>query len=210
VNTKKEIIKKIQNILNKSITIPRTLSPEEFIFVFSVLKQHPYFKQKEKCGIESIFIKKTVFKKNGFFVKRIDGTTTDFSYLKCLNGDNHKQEALAMFRKAIRQQIVDFRNIAFSNNSCLICPITNQIITKESCHIDHLNPTFNEMVTTFIKENNININDLEVGGKNQDNSMEYYFLDKKIECQWKTYHKNNAILRVTSIEGNLRRKKNEY
>jgi len=210
LNTKKETIKQIQLILNKPFRTRRILSTKEFNFVHTILEHHPEFNKKEKCGIEDIFIKKTIYNNNGFFIRRLDGTITDFSYLKCINGSNKLQEIKSMFRSAIRPQIVSFKYSIFNSDNEVICPITKKKLNNNNCHVDHYKPTFNQLFKKFIKEEGVDLNKLEVGGQNKDNSMNYYFLDKKLEKNWYDFHFFNSELRITSIQGNLRRKRNEY
>jgi len=197
----------IKKILNAPLLIPRKLNQTEFDFIYSILKMHPQFKHKEKIGIQNIWIKKTIYNKNGFFIERIDGTTTDFSYYKCLNGNNPKLNVLCAFRSAIRPQIVEFRELAFSNTSSLVCPITNEVITKENCHVDHKEPSFKKLVEEFVYTYNINVDKIELGGTNQDNSMEIYFINSTLKKTWEDYHKQKALLQIVSAKGNLTKQK---
>jgi len=206
---KTNTIRKIQTILNKQTLIPRILNKEEFEFIYLILKKHPHFKQKEKVGIENIFIKKTIFNNNGFFIKRTDGTITDFSFYKCLNGENNLQKIKSLFRAGIKEQIWAFRDKAFLKEDSIICPILGVPVEKYNCHIDHFEPMFDELFNQFITQNNLDLKKIKLGGENQDNTMQYYFLDKKLEEKWQKFHFENAKLRVTSIRGNLTRKRGE-
>jgi len=205
MTTKIELKKQIQKILNKS-KINRVLDAKEFELVYSVLKMHPNSKSKIGCGVKSIYIKKNYYKNNGFFIERIDGTKTDFSYLKCLNGDNKLNEIKAMFRTAIRPQIISFRNNAFKTKAYLKCPITGEYVSEHNCNIDHFIPSFFELFYVFINENNVDLNQIKVGGK-EDGFQEYYFIDKTLERKWKKFHKKFANLRVLSVKGNAKRKR---
>ncbi len=204
---KSQTILEIQKILNSPKELPYTLNQKEFQYMSSILKNHPYYEKKRKVGIKNLFIKKTIFNNNGFFIERIDGTTTDFSFHQCLNKENRIQKVRSMFRTAIKEQIWNFRDKEFSNSSTIICPILSIPVAKSNCHVDHFNPMFYELLNGFIKQNSLNLNDIKIGGENQDNIMQYYFLDKNLEANWQKFHLENAKLRVTSIRGNLTRKK---
>ena len=78
-------------------TIELTLVHQSQLFLV-LLKKHPKAKEKIGCGVQEIFMRREftdVYDKRGnhqgvleicsFFLRRIDGTETDFSYLKCFN-----------------------------------------------------------------------------------------------------------------------------
>lgn len=203
---KTQKIKKIKAILNKPSSLPRKIEPPEFDYIYSILESHPESKQKIGCGVKNIWIKKTIYKNNGFFIERTDGTSTDFSYYRCLYGNNRKLNIQSAFRSAIRQQIYDFKINAFKNNPILFCPITEKEVSLKNCHVDHEEPTFKELLENFVEVKDIDLNKLEIGGINKDNSMNNFIVDYKIRRDWEEYHKRNAQLRITSKKGNLSRR----
>jgi len=104
---KKEIITKIKNILH-SYHIFETLNPSDFKYMINLLNNHPRAKQKIGIGISYIKIIKSKFNKFAFQIVRKDGSTTDFSYLKCVNRaiPSHLQDIKKACRNAISDDIL--------------------------------------------------------------------------------------------------------
>jgi hypothetical protein len=209
INNKKftskiEIKKYTQNILKK-YPYNSLLNKDDFLFLLGLLKNHPSYNQKKGNGIKEIFIQKNNYGTKGFYLKRNDNTITDFSFNECITPKLSKIKIRLMCRNAIRPQIVEFRNRIFNNNDYVICPIINEKINKENCHIDHYPVTFEKIFQDWVVENNININDIKIGGLNEDNCENYYFIDKSLEKNWQLFHKQSTLngLRVTSVKGNL-------
>ena len=58
------------------------LSKEDQEFMIAYFEQFHYeWKRKNGVGIENLFIKKSEWDNNEFWIKRIDGSTTDVSYI---------------------------------------------------------------------------------------------------------------------------------
>lgn len=206
--TKKALAEKIRSILH-SYEISQSLNETDFAFMKGVLELHPSAEQKKGCGVKSIRVEIDGWGKNVCFkLTRNDGSETDFSYLHCLNKE---ETPLVWFKKsartAVESQILQFRDNAFKKNAnkdgCILCPIKGILVTNANAHVDHAPPCeFDTLVNSFLNETGINPAELEYNGFG-DNEYKKSFADKEIEKRWAEYHKKHAILRITSIAGNL-------
>lgn len=212
--TRKDFQDRIKKILN-AYEIWDTLDEIDFRFVLGVLEMHPKFSDKIGCGAKSIIIEtdKKFNKTRHFTVIRLDGTSIDFSYIKCL--DQKDDTALPLFRKAgraaIAPQMLAFRIKEFQSYSdkdgLIMCPIKGIKVSSKEAHVDHEPPnTFDSIVMAFIKENNIDPSEIKYEDSN-DNEFEKRFVDKALENRFRKYHEEKAKLRITSASGNLSQKK---
>ena len=109
-----------------------------------------------------------------------------------------KNKVTQAARNDISSQIKDFRadNLLDIND---ICPINGNELGFDA-EVDHLIP-FNELLKEFMKENNINTAELS-GYVYYDKDTERRSYKEPYKTKWFDYHKQNAILRYLSKEGN--------
>ncbi len=184
-----------------------SLSKEDFDFILDVFKLHPNFKNKNGLGIQSIYTKTNSIYRNvrEFWIVRSDGSETDFSYMKCLNGDSSNREKfLKACRIAVEPYTMAFKNSFFSEKKIARCPITGETISFCSSHVDHQSPnTFYKLVSDFIAEMKIDSEEISFVGSGQDGLCQITFQDKTLEKAWVDYHNKNAQLQVISQRANL-------
>jgi len=189
------------------------LSDEDKINSIELFKNHPNWKIKEGSGIKNIRVILDKFKHKTFLIERIDNSTTDISIIVSSRGytGNIKNRIQNACRFHITQEIFKFKDtIDFSN---YVCPITQQKITKDSCHIDHYNLTFNELFNKWIKDKDIIEISKFLNDPTQDNIMEDKFIDNNIISEFINFHNSNTHLRAVSKSANLsilKRKNTHY
>jgi len=186
-------------------TTPRyhTLSGNEFELVRALLDHHPRSAEKIGQGVESIFVG-CGRRENCFWIKRTDGSETDFSYVKCLYTPTQWTNIHQAARNAVRDQILLFKNRAFAKAATILCEITHVPIQKDNSDVDHKVP-FDLLLENFFRENGLSL-DQKIDGY-EDGSTELSFADKKLEHQWVVYHQKHADLRMASCEANRKRTK---
>jgi|SRR5690606_32276687 len=101
---------------------------------------------------------------------------------------------------------VIFKKNSFLNNEVLICPINNIEVTINQCHVDHDNPSFDDLVKQFIEINKVKLTS-ELFPSSEDGRMYYIITDDIMTKDFYDFHLNNAKLRITSANGNLTKKK---
>lgn len=211
--TKGEVENKIQHILY-NYEIGDFLIDTDFNFMADILKRHPRYFDKIGVGLKSIKIEKEREFNNSrcFILVRVDGSTTDFSYKKCLSPPTSQ---LTFFKKAgrnaITPQIIEFKNKAYELyadvNGKIRCPLTNVLIGSKDAQVDHTPPlTYNNIVSSFLNEFKIDINKLKFTGFG-DNESKVCFCDMDVGLLFVGYHATIANLRIVSKIGNLRQKR---
>ena len=174
-------------------------------------KFHHEWEFKKGVGIKNICrVQEPIYGKvRAFAIKRIDGSETDISFIiSSITGKNLKQKNSSAFRNVIEPQIIEFKSDTFSNKIFVTCPDTGKNLDLKNSHVDHVDPTFDEILKEFAILNNI---DLEVNllVESTDNQTKCELKDTEIANKFFVFHKNIAKLEVVSIPTNLstRRKK---
>jgi hypothetical protein len=189
--------------------IGATLSDDHAQFIADVLELHAERDQKIGVGIVSFQVEQNEGSR-GFWLTRTDGTRTDFSFLSCLTPRTPEADARAAFRSEVRDQIAKFRADAFAGTILMACPITGELIRQaSSAHVDHFNPTFDELLKSFIP--NEALASVQVI-PTSDGETETRLADRVIATRWAEFHRMHAHLRIVSRRANLsllRRKSKE-
>jgi hypothetical protein len=166
---------------------------------------HHEWKLKLGKGIKSIYrvLDKVYGKYRSFEIERLDGSKTDISYIiQNIKAPNLKNDFNKALRYIVMPQILEFKKNKFNENKIQICPFTNEEITFSNCHVDHFNPSFDELVNSFVTENKIN--DLSsVLEPSKDNQTISKISNKEIAKLFFDYHLKNANLQAVSIKANL-------
>ena len=201
--TKKSVEERVKCILY-SYAGGQELSQDDFDFISDLLTLHDGYEQKRGCGIESIFIRSNpVYRIPGFWIRRIDGTETDFSYLKCLRPSSKRREFEQALRAAVAPDIQQFR-IDFFSRGPSRCPFTGESLTFANAHVDHAAPyTFKSLVDSFIDTYVYDFDRVEILGKGVDGVIQRTLADDGLMDSWIAYHRQWAKLRVVSRTANL-------
>lgn len=157
--TKTALKAEVQRILHSYPSSPpdNILKGNDSTLIIALVGLHPNADEKIGVGIDYIFVLIIEYGTPGFMIRRVDGSITDFSYLKCLRGKelSHRSQVLEAMRKAIRNQTSEFRRREFSNRQSIFCPLTNvQLINDPTTHVDHYEPSFIELAEKYAQEAN--------------------------------------------------------
>ncbi|NDV80801.1 DUF3223 domain-containing protein [Bacteroides sp. 51] len=195
----KEKCKKIRDSYDRVVT-----SVDDFQFLMSIFKYHPEWAQKTK-GLNVKRIEVGVseeFRTPCFYIIREDDTKTDVSFITCINGKpTPKQEISKACRNAIDPIIFKYRrNLSFP----MTCPITNDVLYSfEEVHIDHHNPTFDNLIKVWIAENGGEEYLFQFINESLDNSTVTCFTSESIKQSFIEYHNTHSHLRPVSKKANL-------
>jgi len=138
-----------------------------------------------------------------FVIHRIDGSKTDVSFHSAIDGRNERRDRLEALRRAIEQQILDFRTSAFASCDTLTCPFRGVAITETSYHIDHEPPkTFVTLVKQWLNAEGLRLADLQITPP-ADNQIVTEMTDCTQLQSWLEFHREHAKLRLLSPLGNL-------
>lgn len=190
----------IQTILNNYPTMT-WLPKEEEKLLLGLLKYHPNYHNKLGVGIKGFKIKRTSYGKKGFFLYRLDGSYTDFSYLKCLNKISLLAKIKQACRNAIEQDIINFKIKKFNGRKEVKCALSGKDVTFNNCHVDHYGGSFIEIFNEWFKNKKIIESDLNTS---KDNEEIIYFTNDGLKQSFRKFHNNIANLRITHPEEHLK------
>jgi hypothetical protein len=172
-------------------------------FVLDLIRRHPDAEEKIGAGVDRLLIRRNIpFRNVGVWIKRRDGTLTDVSMRRCLDG---RPSAAANARKAMRwailDQVIAARDRAFAAGA-VRCPFTGELLTVDTCHIDHAQPDTFEVLSAEFAE-------LEGGWEaivtsaSLDGMIARRMADSAQIGRWRMFHVVRARLQVVSLEANL-------
>lgn len=173
-------------------------------FLHDVLQMHPHAADKIGVGIQGFkVIIDHAHKTRCFAVIRTDGTSTDFSYVKCLRPTTQYGLVLKAMRDAIAPGIIEYRRLYFAHNPApVLCQLSGKEITMQTCHIDHEVPhTFRRLADGFLRVKGYAIDgildyELLALKTGQDNNTIAEFADGRITKRLVAFHWEYADLRV--------------
>lgn len=197
--TKAAAEKHCSTILNKP-----SLSDEDSAFLSALIELHHERDQKIGVGIRRFFVGSDLrFGGRCFWIERIDGTRTDFSFKTCLKPPTHESDVRQALRFLITPQVMAFRDNAFFLASEVACAITGEMVTTDGAHIDHRPPlTFLALIESFLKTMGLTYERIPVK-PTADGDTATYLADDEIGRAWCEYHQANAVLQVVTTRANL-------
>jgi len=197
-STKKSATEAIRIVLYR-YAIGQAVNDEDSTFLFDLIQLHPEAEQKIGGGIASFSVEQNDGSR-GFWLTRVDGSRTDWSFLACLAPPTSEQEALAGFRSAIRDQIEAFRVSALARSD-LRCAVSDEALSAKNIHIDH-DPPFQDLLLGFLTQRGMQL--ALVGVKpTTDGSTVTELADDELRALWTEFHRTNAGLRAVTRKVNL-------
>lgn len=208
--TKIRLQEHIKEIITRSKQSGSYVNYEDTLFMISLIDNyHPTAEQKKGVGIKRMWIATSPYGTDAFFLERIDGTTTEFSYTKCLNHPTDEQIFTKAARYAIEEQIKEFKASMLASGP-QVCPYTGEILTYATSHVDHTSPfTFKILLKSFLDETQIDWKTIKIKPP-RDNCVVREYDDDTFNTLWKEWHHKNAKLRLLSRSGNLSNAKIEH
>src|SRR5262245_21327885 len=161
--TKKSLLEKIRKMLHAA-PMGVELDEPHHGFLLELLKRHPEKEKKEGVGVRAFRVTTSEYKNRCFEIIRTDGSTTDFSFMKCVTERSSWAEFIHALREAIRQQIWEAKEKVFRWDEEIKCPLAGEVITREMAHVDHVHPvTFEFLAEAFAQVENLVRENLPLG-----------------------------------------------
>lgn len=198
--SKASLKRRVQEILRRGY---REVTGADALFLCTLFERHPSAAEKIGPGIKSIRVRRVPpYGTTGLEIERADGSRTDISYQECITPTTPDYWFRASCRSAVVMQITDAKNRAFADSVVIRCPITNEEITRDTCHADHAPPwTFDAIVKAFIGAMDLDVSTVEfVDG---DGVTESEFVDQELTISFSEFHRDRAVLRIVSRNANL-------
>lgn len=186
---------------------------QDLLFVGALLSHHPRAEVKIGVGVAAITVEWNPVHANnkGFWITRIDGTKTDFSFYECITPTPYAMKVKSALRAAVSDQTQEFRARSYAAehnpNMGFICPILGGRTLYSEAHVDHAPPlTFDRLVADFLDDYGCSIKEVKVIDS-QDGQIGDSLADKLLLMTWRDYHAKKAVLRMVSWLGNLKQPK---
>lgn len=201
--TKEAVKARVQGILNGG-AIGQPLGQSEERIMLDLLAHHYDAKSKIGCGVARIEIRRSPeYGSKTFYIVRKDGSTTDFSYTKCLESHPAEHKFIDACRHAVKPHIDWYRAQFFRTAVKPTCPLTGQPLTLENAHVDHCPPfTFERIVSSFAMLIGVD-QDNPALVRHGDNLTIPLLANDLLRDRFVQYHNNVAQLRVVSDQANI-------
>lgn len=185
-----------------SSVLYQPLAGPDHDFCLDLIHRHPDAKRKIGCGIAYFEIRVSPGNhgRRSFWLVRLDGTATDWSYLKCLYPDGSKRSYLLhALRAAVVDQILDFKQRALANGEH--CALTGKPL-DEHCVVDHHKPSFDKLVNAFVacmggpgRFHTVPVEPEVRDGRHARRRL----VDREVHEAWIAYHREHANLRALAF-----------
>lgn len=170
-------------------------------FLCGVLELHPEADQKFGVGVDYFYVKRNEYGGRTFWLRRTDGSETDFSFMRCVSAAHAMTDFAKACRTAVVQDILAFKNLVFDGVDFVTCPIVGERIFRDTCHIDHAPPyTFDRIVQEFTL---LLENPLQEVEETRDGETVTRFRNDEVAEQFREFHNSHASLRAISKYANL-------
>jgi hypothetical protein len=175
--------------------------------LLEVVAAHPQAKEKVGAGIRGFFVGKAPeFSTRCFYLRRIDGSDTEFSWNETITPTKSIDRLRMACRNAIEDQKTGFKDAKWpwSDIQPRVCPITGEPFSRSEAHVDHQPPrTLKSLVAAWLAVENLAVDEVQIDHIGDLRSVDTFAKSDQRES-WRTYHRDHAQLRLISAEGNLR------
>ncbi|MCP3379995.1 DCL family protein [Bradyrhizobium sp. CCGUVB4N] len=164
-------------------------------------------------GIDYFFRRQNAgqgFSTPGFWVRRVDGSETDFSYIQAVKGQpkSDAQEFYDACRAAVAADLLAAKKrhfTAFADSTGRVpCDLTGELLAFPDAHLDHAYPTFGQLVITFRAargwQHGAPKGTLTLPADAQTTST---FVDSAVAQAFRLFHHGAATLRIVARHRNL-------
>jgi hypothetical protein len=206
--TKAAATEHFKTILHRQELGTRMTDPDATELLW-LLERHPGYDRKVGAGIDYFFVRSNPEWPSQicFHLARVDGTSTDFSYLKCIDGKNlsHLSQAFRAMRAEVSEDIQDAKRRYFDENGGKVpCTVTGEWLTFDECHADHAPPrTFNTLARAWLAAKGIEPDHTFVIDST-DNQYQPRMRDPALITEWRTFHHKMAVIRIVAKRQNLK------
>lgn len=172
---------------------------EDVAFLHDLVAMHPEASEKIGSGIAGFRVASDGRLGVCFWIDRSDGTSTDFSFVRCLSPSPWRLFSDAA-RTAIEPQINSVRSgIVFGKS---VCAVSGELLQPGSTHVDHSYPmTFSALLLSWISDRSLDWQSIEVS--RGDGQTIRRFVDSQVESDWSRFHLDRAVLRTVTAKQNL-------
>lgn len=207
--TKEALRKRCQAILNH-YAVTADVSEEHCRFLASLIERyHPEAELKLGNGVKRIWVGTNEYGGRGFYLERLDGSTTDFSFMKCISHPSVWNDFQSACRNAVADDKQAYKDARFAHARTVACELTGELLTRDTAHVDHIPPrTFQNLLKVFLKRSGIDYRTVGIE-PTLDGKEGCWLTDQGFAKRWREFHSVNARLRLISRTANLSNSKRD-
>ncbi|ARD13737.1 MULTISPECIES: DCL family protein [Pseudomonas] len=195
--SKQELLERLKHFV-RTADIGEVIHPVAIQKLRLLLALHPDADRKIGVGVDHFRIDRNDLAGQGLRVVRLDGSTDNFSYKRCVTGvaQSHHGKVCEALRFVVRPQLDAFRaGLVWP----VRCGITGSIIAHANdLHIDH-KVAFWRLLEQFCHAYQIDLPSLEVSGS----GMELVLVDHDVAHAFSAFHLAHAQLQPASRLANV-------
>jgi len=198
--TKKQKTERCRVILHAHKPGETVTNPGDVDFLLSVFEGHTEWDAKQGAGVRSVSVMRNQYN-TCFQINRVDGTSTDISFVHSIKNRSTLADIKKAFREAIRRDVVQYRkeNVEYGVTTC---PITGKTLIEANTHIDHYDLPFDAMFRLWAKRYDVAYLYARVN-ESADNSVVTCFTDPELIADFRRFHAQHSKLRAVSQNANL-------
>ncbi|AZR41998.1 DCL family protein [Marinobacter salarius] len=182
------------------------LNFQDELFFTSLLTLHSEYEKKKGAGIDYIQVERDFHNNRCLFIHRVDGTSIDFSWVRCIQPASSKTVVSMAFRRAVKDIVMKYKSERLAD--VIMCPVLGIELTISNSHASYTNPSFDDLLSDFLQQRQIKIESVALTNPEPcDLDQRGMIADPKLREEWVCYHKNNAAFQLLSTEANLRKLK---
>lgn len=195
--TKKAITERIRAIANNAeLSVPLAGDAEQF--VMDILRKHPDWTVKQGAGVSAVVVKENraygYRPTRGFWLKRIDGTEVDISWVEALSPTPHDRKVKLALRHLIADQSHEYRANLTSMSNLVRCESCQNETHVDNADVDHRPPCeFETLVQSFLVDMCIGFDDIKIA-PHEDKDLKDKLQDEKLAEDWREWHRKRSQL----------------
>lgn len=164
-------------------------------FLLALIGNHPHVAEKIGAGIQHFVVRENRFigrKTRGFWIKRVDGSEVDFSWVECLTPSSHRQRVLNALRAEVQDDVFAFKQEAFRGRSVAPCWLSGGWTTFDEADVHHETP-FLEIVDSLLHGD---FDSIHVTTGASEGQIGDRLTDRDFADLWRDYHHKRATLHI--------------
>lgn len=193
--------------------------PKHHRMLTEVLERHPDFEEKVGVGVAEFFIGRTQDAPGvhvgrdaiGIWIRRVDGSTIDFSYITAIRQHSAKSDAKEALRNEVDHRRLAFRDAQFAGDGELVSALTGSPINdRTDAQVIYVNPTWAQLTFRFAEQEGGWESIPVAPAKSANAAIGSRLADRGQASRWLKFHSQHAALGLaTRSEAAHRRRSTE-
>jgi hypothetical protein len=171
-------------------------------FVHLIREMHPYASEKLSKPVAGIRkYNRYGHQGDNLLLIYADGSSKPFSWNKCCKGKKSSDgvSVKTALRAAVAYQTSAVMDAAFANSETIVCPMSGEVISRLSAHVDHAPPKFADLVQAWLTDRGIQLDDVALDDDPQGGQL---LAPGEQRDSWIRFHEQHAVLRVVDAKWN--------